>query len=70
MFVWTVNDQSRMERLISLHVDGIITDNAPLAKTVLLEAGEGPIDELLLEPIDDMLEPIDGLFPESAAPGT
>ena len=70
VFVWTVNDQSRMERLISLHVDGIITDNAPLAKTVLLEAGEGPIDELLLEPIDDMLEPIDGLFPESAAPGT
>lgn len=33
--VWTINERSDMERLIKLGVDGIITDDIPLAKELL-----------------------------------
>jgi len=33
--VWTVNERTDMERLIKLGVDGIITDDIPLAKELL-----------------------------------
>jgi len=33
--VWTVNERPDMERLIKLRVDGIITDDIPLAKELL-----------------------------------
>ena len=33
--VWTVNERSDMERLIKLGVDGLITDDIPLAKELL-----------------------------------
>lgn len=37
LFVWTVNDQVSMSRMMSLGVDGIITDEPELARNVLLE---------------------------------
>ncbi|MCK5515484.1 MAG: hypothetical protein KAI39_01320, partial [Desulfobulbaceae bacterium] len=37
LFVWTVNDQISMSRIISMGVDGIITDEPELARTVLTE---------------------------------
>jgi glycerophosphoryl diester phosphodiesterase len=32
IYVWTVNDESNIERLIDMRVDSIITDNVPLAR--------------------------------------
>lgn len=58
VFVWTVNDEARMERLISLGVDGIITDNAPLAKTLLLATDVSPLDEILAEPLEAVVAPV------------
>jgi glycerophosphoryl diester phosphodiesterase len=40
VFVWTVNDPVSMSRMISLNVDGIITDEPELAKRVLSERAE------------------------------
>lgn len=37
VFVWTVNDPVSMSRMISLGVDGIITDEPEMARQVLLE---------------------------------
>jgi glycerophosphoryl diester phosphodiesterase len=37
--VWTVNQESEMERLIDLGVDGIITDRPAMLKTVLSRRG-------------------------------
>ena len=54
VFVWTVNDTARMEALIALGVDGIITDDAPLAKTMLLDSDVSPLDELLVEPLESI----------------
>jgi glycerophosphoryl diester phosphodiesterase len=40
VFVWTVNDPVSMSRMISLDVDGIITDEPELARRVLSERAE------------------------------
>ncbi|NNF53559.1 MAG: glycerophosphodiester phosphodiesterase [Acidimicrobiales bacterium] len=37
--VWTVNDAVEMHRMIDLGVDGIMTDNCTLLKSVLVERG-------------------------------
>ena len=37
VYVWTVNDPVSMSRMISLGVDGIITDEPEMARQVLLE---------------------------------
>jgi glycerophosphoryl diester phosphodiesterase len=45
-----VNDPVNMSRMMSRGVDGVITDEPALAKTVIAErAGLGSIERLLLE---------------------
>ncbi len=47
--VWTINDRLSMSRYISLGVDGIITDEPELARTVLAERAElSSVERLLL----------------------
>ncbi len=48
LFVWTVNDQVSMSRMMSLGVDGIITDEPELARKVLAERTEMSSVERLL----------------------
>lgn len=55
LYVWTVNDETRIQELHALGVDGIITDELPLAKAILLTANTSPLDELILEPIEEAL---------------
>mgnify|MGYP005711384437 FL=1 len=35
--IWTINDEKNMQRLIDLGVDGIMTDNPEVLKTILLK---------------------------------
>lgn len=49
VFVWTVNDQVSMSRMMSLGIDGIITDEPELARNVLVERSElNSIERLLI----------------------
>jgi len=49
VYVWTVNDQVSMSRLISLGVEGLITDEPELAVSVLKQRSEmTPIEQLLI----------------------
>ncbi len=49
VFVWTVNDQVSMSRMMSLGIDGIITDEPELARNVLAERAEmSSIERLLI----------------------
>lgn len=49
VFVWTVNDRVSMARMMSLGVDGIITDEPALGREVLTRNSElSPIERLLL----------------------
>ncbi|RLA41366.1 MAG: glycerophosphodiester phosphodiesterase, partial [Gammaproteobacteria bacterium] len=48
VFVWTVNDRISMSRMISLGVDGIITDEPELARQVLAERADMNTVERLL----------------------
>lgn len=49
VYVWTVNDQVSMSRMMSLGVDGIITDEPELARTVFVERSElNSIERLLI----------------------
>ena len=48
MFVWTVNDKMSMFRMMSLGVDGIITDEPALARQVMAERSELNVVERLL----------------------
>lgn len=48
VFVWTVNDRISMSRMISLGVDGIITDEPELARQVLEERADMSTVERLL----------------------
>ncbi len=47
--VWTVNDPTRMSRLIDLGVDNLITDDPLLARQVLAERAElSDVERLIL----------------------
>jgi glycerophosphoryl diester phosphodiesterase len=48
VYVWTVNDRMSMSRMMSLGVDGIITDEPKLARQVLTERAELNFSERLL----------------------
>ena len=49
VYVWTVNDQISMSRMISIGVDGIITDEPALAHKVRTTTEElTPVKRLLL----------------------
>ncbi|HIP39352.1 MAG TPA: glycerophosphodiester phosphodiesterase [Desulfocapsa sulfexigens] len=49
VFVWTVNDQLSMSRMMSLGVDGIITDEPALARETLdRHAKQNPMESLLI----------------------
>jgi len=48
VFVWTINDRISMSRMISLGVDGIITDEPELARQVLAERADLSTVERLL----------------------
>ena len=49
VFVWTVNDQVSMSRMMSLGVDGIITDEPELARNVLAERSKlSSVERLLI----------------------
>jgi glycerophosphoryl diester phosphodiesterase len=49
VFVWTVNDRVSMSRMMSLGVDGIITDEPELARQVLADrAGMSSLERLLI----------------------
>ena len=50
VWAWTVNDPLEMSRLISLGIDGLITDRPAMARAVLRErAGLSPVERLMLQ---------------------
>ncbi|NEX22007.1 glycerophosphodiester phosphodiesterase [Thiorhodococcus mannitoliphagus] len=49
LFVWTVNDPVSMSRMMSLGVDGMITDEPEMARQVLTQRTElSPVERLLI----------------------
>jgi len=49
LFVWTVNDPVAISRMISLGVDGVITDEPEMAREVLADRAElGSVERLML----------------------
>jgi glycerophosphoryl diester phosphodiesterase len=59
LFVWTVNDQVSMSRMMSLGVDGIITDEPELARNVLTDRAElSSVERLLIHTAVLLGEPI------------
>jgi glycerophosphoryl diester phosphodiesterase len=49
VFVWTINDAVTMSRMMSLGVDGIITDEPALAREVILDRADlNPAERLLM----------------------
>ncbi|MBY8974631.1 glycerophosphodiester phosphodiesterase [Rhodobacteraceae bacterium NNCM2] len=60
IYVWTVNDPLQMSRLISMGVDGLITDEPALAREVLAHRAELNTPQRLLLWLTDRL----GLAPE------
>jgi len=49
VFVWTVNDQISMSRMMSLGIDGLITDEPELARKVLVEREDlSSVERLLI----------------------
>ena len=49
MFVWTINDAVTMSRMMSLGVDGIITDEPALAREVISQRADlNPAERLLM----------------------
>ena len=55
LYAWTVNDEALMRKMQSLGVDGIITDDAPLAKATLLSLNSSPLDELITGQLEEVL---------------
>jgi glycerophosphoryl diester phosphodiesterase len=62
VYAWTVNDPMAMSRLISMAIDGLITDEPTLARKVLEQRAElGTLERLMLwfgEEIGRQLEPL------------
>ncbi len=59
VFVWTVNDLVSMSRMMSLGVDGIITDEPELARNVLADRSKlSSIERLLIHTAVLLGEPI------------
>lgn len=58
LYAWTVNDEPLMRQMQALGVDGIITDDAPLAKATLLSLNPSPLEELISEPLGEVLNPV------------
>lgn len=55
IYVWTVNDPLEMARMVSLGVDGLITDEPALAREVLrFRDGLSPAELLLLRLTGEM----------------
>ena len=49
LYVWTVNDQVSMSRVMSMGVDGIITDEPGMAKAVIAQRADlGTVERLLI----------------------
>jgi glycerophosphoryl diester phosphodiesterase len=49
VFVWTVNDAVTLSRMMSLGVDGVITDEPALAREVIAERADlNPAERLLM----------------------
>ena len=49
LYVWTVNDQLSMSRMISMGVDGIITDEPAMGKEVIAQRADlGTVERLLI----------------------
>jgi len=49
VFAWTVNDSIQMSTMITLGVDGLITDEPALARAVLSQRADmNPVERLLL----------------------
>ncbi len=58
LYIWTINDVSKIGDAVRLGADGVITDDAPLAKTLLLDSAvETPLDELVVAPLEEALSP-------------
>jgi glycerophosphoryl diester phosphodiesterase len=50
VYVWTVNESMQMVRLLSLGVDGLITDEPALCKRIVDQASKlNPVERLLLD---------------------
>ncbi len=61
VFVWTVNDKMAMFRMMSLGVDGIITDEPALARRVIAERAElNAVERLLINAAVLLGRPIPG----------
>jgi glycerophosphoryl diester phosphodiesterase len=49
VYVWTVNDPIQLSRMISMGVDGVITDEPGLARSVLARRAQmSPVERLLI----------------------
>ena len=67
LYVWTLNNESEISTMVELGADGVITDDVPLAKNLLLESSAAaPLDELIAEPLEELIvDPLEGaLAPE------
>lgn len=49
VFVWTINEDEAMKKLLSLPIDGIVTDNPELAAYYRSEGGSDPFISALME---------------------
>jgi glycerophosphoryl diester phosphodiesterase len=59
VYIWTVNDQASMSRMMALGADGLITDEPVLAREVLNKIGNmTPVERLLLHTAVLLKQPI------------
>ena len=56
LFAWTVNREKDIDRMVALGVDGLITDDAPAVKNMLLTQWSSPLSELISAPIEEALD--------------
>lgn len=61
VFVWTINDRLALFTMLSLGVDGIITDEPALAQRIMAEYAErNPVERLLLSAAVRLGQPLPG----------